>query len=157
MPKGIKSQKTELYFLSNDAVPKIVKLGAFNGFSGLGGQKSEIDATDFDSVAKEFFTGLEDSGTFGANVNLDPTDAGQDALLKIKNDGTVNTFVLCLSDGSTAPTLVSSVVTPPTTRTSYMFDASVQQFTISGDPDNILKGQVQLRITGAVTRTKKAP
>jgi hypothetical protein len=156
MPKGIKTQKTELYFLSNDASPAIIKLGSFNGFSGLGGQKSEIDATDFDSTAKEFFTGLEDSGTFGANINLDPTNAGQDALQQIKDDGTVNKFVLCLSDGIASPTLATDVVTPPTTRTSYMFDASVQQFTVSGDPDNIVKGQVQLRITGAIVRTKKA-
>jgi len=153
MAKGIKTQKTELYFVNNDVAPALVKLGALTDFSGLGGQKAEIDATNLDSLAKEFFTGLEDPGTFSVNLNLDPSDAVHQALLKVKDDGTINDFVLCLSDGSAAPTYSTGTITPPTARTSVHFQASVQQLTVSGAADAIVKAAVQLRITGLPTWT----
>lgn len=153
MAKGIKVQKTELYFVNNETTPALVKLGAITDFSGLGGQKAEIDATNLDSLAKEFFTGLEDSGTFSVNVNLDPSDAVHQELFKVKDDGTINQFVLCLSDGSTAPTYTTGTLTPPTARSSFQFTASVQQLTISGAADAIVKGALQLRISGPIVKT----
>jgi hypothetical protein len=154
MPKGIKTQKTALYFAVADAM---LKLGALTEFNGLGGQKGEIDATNLDSDAKEFFTGLEDSGTFSCNINIDPADGSQQALFDIKDSGEVVTFVLALSDGTAAPTIVTDVVTAPTARTAFIFDASVQQFTVSGGADSIVKGAVSLRITGSITRAWKTP
>lgn len=156
MAKGIKTQHTELYFVNNDSAPALVKVGAFTDFNGLGGQKGEIDATNLDSTAKEFFTGLEDSGTFGANINLDPSDSGHQDMIQVKDDGTNNSFILCLSDGSAAPTLTGSTITPPAGRTSVAFTASVQQFTISGAADAIVKAAIQLRITGSVAWSWKA-
>lgn len=156
MPKGIKTQKTELYALTTDVTPVFVKIGAFLDFSGLGGTRAEIDATNLDSLAKEFFAGLEDSGTFGANINLDPTDVGQQEMFTLKDAGAITSFCLALSDGTALPTLVSTTPTPPTARSSFMFTASVQQFSVSGAADNIVKGAVQLRITGPVTKTWKA-
>lgn len=154
-PKGIKTQKTALYFASaTDA--DVTKLGAITDFNGLGGQKGEIDATNMDSDAKEFFTGLEDSGTFTLGVNIDPKDASQQDVFDLKDSGEVVRWVLALSDGTAAPTVADNVVTLPATRTMFAFDASVQQFTVSGAADNIVKGQLSLRITGAIQRSWKA-
>jgi len=154
MPKGIKTQKTGLYFVNADA---IAKLGALTDFNGLGGQKGEIDATNLDSDAKEFFTGLEDSGTFSCNINIDPTDASQQDVFDIKDSGEVVTWVLALSDGTAAPTIETDEVVAPTGRTAFIFDASVQQFTVSGGADSIVKGAISLRITGAIQRAWKTP
>lgn len=156
MAKGIKTQHTELYFVNNAGTPALVKLGALTDFSGLGGQKAEIDATNLDSLAKEFFTGLEDPGTFSANLNLDPSDAVHQALIKVKDDGTINEFILCLADGTTAPTYSTGSITAPTDRSSVAFSASVQQLTISGAADGILKAAAQFRITGLPAWTWKA-
>jgi hypothetical protein len=154
MPKGVKTQKTGLYFENVDAVSK---LGGLTDFNGLGGQKGEIDATNLDSDAKEFFTGLEDSGTFSCNLNLDPNDATQQAVFDIKDSGEVVTWALCLSDGTTAPTIETDEFTAPVGRTAFIFDASVQQFSVSGAADNIVKGAISLRITGPITRAWKTP
>lgn len=154
--KGIRSQKTRLYFVTNDVSPVLVYLGAFTNFNGLGGSHSEIDATNFESDAKEYFAGLEDNGTFSADLNLDPSDSSHQKLMKVKDDGTNNQFALCLSDGTSPPTLDShGAVVAPSGRTSFVFTASVQQFTLSGAADNIIKGQIQLRITGSVAKNWK--
>lgn len=152
-PKGIKTQKTGLYFALLDAIKKA---GGITNFNGLGGQKGEIDATNMDSDAKEFFTGLEDSGTFTVGVNLDPKDDSQQAIFDLKDSGETVRWALGLSDGTAAPTIANDVLTLPSTRTYFAFDASVQQFTLSGDSDNIVKGQLTLRITGAIQRSWKA-
>lgn len=156
MAKGIKTQHTELYFVNNAGTPAMVKLGALTDFSGLGGQKAEIDSTNLDSLAKEWFTGLEDPGTLSLNLNLDPSDTVHQALFKVKDDGTNNQFILCLSDGVSAPTFATPDITAPTDRTSVAFTASVQQLTVSGAADAIVKAAVQLRISGLPAWTWKA-
>lgn len=155
-PKGTKSQGTELYMLSIDATPVLVKIGAFTDWSGLGAAKSQIDATNLDSLAKEYLPGLKDNGAATFNLNLDPTDTGQISVQAVDDADATTTFVLLLSDGTAEPTLTTGVVTPPTTRSSFMFSASVQEFSTSGSADAIVKAQLQLRITGAVTKTWKS-
>jgi len=153
-PKGIKTQKSGLYFPT--AADEVSKLLAITDWNGLGGQKGEIDATNMDSDAKEFFTGLEDSGTFSLNINFDPREISQQDLWALKDSGDVVPWYLGLSDGVTAPTLVDDVMTAPAARTGFVFDASVQQLTLSAASDNIVKGAITLRISGRVVPTWKA-
>lgn len=152
-PKGIKTQKTGIYFAVAAAVSKLI---AITDWNGLGGQKGEIDATNMDSDAKEFFTGLEDSGTLSLGINLDPREVSQQALWDLKDSGEVVPWYLGLSDGTAAPTVTDEAIVAPAARTGFAFEASVQQLTLSGAADNIVKGQITLRITGKILPTWKA-
>lgn len=152
-PKAIKTQKTQLYFA---IAAQATKLGAITNFNGLGGQKPEIDTTNLDSEAKEFLTGLEDSGTFSVNVNIDPKDTSQEQVFALKDSGEVVAWALCLSDGAAAPTANAGDLAAPDDRSCFIFAATVQQFTVSGEADNIVKGQITLRITGKIARHWKA-
>lgn len=111
-----------------------VSVGGLNTYSGFDGQASEIDVTDMDSKAKEFVLGLQDFG----NLQLDlkailPTDSGQLAIRAAKASGTKKVYRIVGSDGMTEA-----------------FFAYAKKFSESSGVDQVKKGQIGLRITGAV-------
>ena len=74
----------------------------------------------------------------------------------IKDSGIASQFVVCYSDGVAAPTLAGDVITPPSDRSGAVFSALVQQIAVTGDVDNVLKGAITLRVTGAVSHFNKS-
>lgn len=106
-------------------------VGEVSGLSGFDGQAAEIDVTNMLSVAKEFLTGLQDFGNMQFNMFL-VTDTGQAALRSAKETQAAKVFSITLSNG-----LVAACV------------AFVKQLTFSADPDDAVKSQVTLRITGS--------
>ena len=111
-----------------------VSVGGLNTYSGFDGQASEIDVTDMDSKAKEFVLGLQDFG----NLQLDlkailPLDAGQLAIRAAKASGSKLVYRIVGSDGMTEA-----------------FFAYAKKFSESSGVDQVKKGQIGLRITGAV-------
>ncbi|MCP3852125.1 MAG: hypothetical protein GY694_18075 [Gammaproteobacteria bacterium] len=125
---AIKSQGTALT-IDATAIGNIV---SYDGFDGAA---QEIDITNLASTAKEYEVGLVDNGNFGFEVNVDDSDAGQAALTAAKNAGTTDTYVLTLTGGDT--------------RT---FDALVVSFSESAGVDDVVKGSVQLKISGSVVK-----
>lgn len=102
-------------------------------YSGLDGQKSEIDVSNLQSAAKEFIPGLEDFGQFTVEVDVDNTDAGQLALRANKSSNTRTYFNLTLPNGK-----------------KRVFQGFVKQFSEQGGVDQVVKGSAVVRITGAV-------
>ena len=100
------------------------------------GSSVEIDVTNFASTAKEFIFGLQDSGSAKFEVDIDNSDAGQAALTAAKVASSLKTFKITLPSGTT----------PNATFTAY-----VKQFARSAGVDNVVKGSIDLRISGAVT------
>lgn len=154
--KAVKSQKTKLYFVNNDTTPALVACDQVSNASGLGGSKSDIDITNFDSDAKEFLVGLEDPGTLSLDLVFDPTNLSHQDLIKLKDGGTRNPMILCLSDGTTAPTYSAGAITAPTGRTSASFLASVQQVQFDVAKDGAVMAKVNLRLSGSITWTYAA-
>lgn len=103
-------------------------------FSGFDGSASELDKTNLDSTAKEIGMGLIDNGNFTVEIDVDRADAGQAALRSAQVAGAIKTFKLTLPNSKTA------------TFTGY-----VKKFSEQGGVDAIVKGSVDLRISGAVT------
>lgn len=112
-----------------------VVIGNIISYDGFDGAAQEIDTTNLASTAKEYEVGLVDNGNFGFEVNVDDSDLGQAALTTAKNAGTTDTYVLTLTGGDT--------------RT---FDALVVSFSESGGVDDVIKGSVQLKISGSVVK-----
>lgn len=123
------------YTSGGTATPQTyTKVNGFLSFDGFDGAASEIDTTDFDSVAKEFILGLVDNGKFGFEIKRIATDSGQLALAAARVSGAVTGFKLTLPDTKVAT-----------------WNALVKTMPVSGAVDAMLKGKVDTRITGAVT------
>lgn len=105
--------------------------------SGLGGQKPDIDITNFDSTAKEFLTGLEDPGQVQVEINFAPGAASHDTLWTLKNDGTSRTWQIRMSGSSPYD--------------YFQFSATVQQFQVNFQTDDVVRATVTLRVSGAIT------
>jgi|SRR5690625_3249375 len=111
-------------------------ISQITNFSGLGGAGAEIDVTTLDSTAREYAMGLADNGEFSFDLVLDPDDPGQAALRTARDDRTQHNIEIELTDS---------------TPTTIGFLASVREFSITGGVDEVLRGTVTLRVSGAVT------
>lgn len=103
-------------------------------YSGFDGSASEIDVTNLDSEAKEFRIGLEDNGQFTIELDRDFSDFGQIALLAARDSQASKNFKLTLSNGENAK-----------------FIGFVKKFSLNGGVDQVVKGSVDIRISGPVT------
>lgn len=106
----------------------------WKSWNGFDGQASELDKTNLSSSAKEFGLGIVDPGSLQIELDDDLADTGQGLLLAAYQ----------------TPSLKQFKVTLPNTKTAT-FAAFVRKFAQSGGTDQVLKRQVELRITGAVT------
>lgn len=101
----------------------------------------EIDNTDYDSIAKEFFFGLVDNGTATFQVKYKPSDPVIKRLDALAGTDKVTNFYIQFSDGTT----------------KWSFAALVKSFTpTAGGVDDLVKAQLTLRVTGPVTKTYAA-
>jgi hypothetical protein len=102
-------------------------------YNGFDGQASEIDVTNLSSTAKEIRLGLVDFGNLTIEVDHDESDPGQAALLAAYNASTSRTFKVTLPNSNTAT-----------------FTAYVRKFGVQGGVDQVVKRQIELRISGSV-------
>lgn len=134
-----KTQGTLLQLKSAVGVSPVTYTAVANvvSISGIGGQKSDIDITNFDSTAKEFLTGLEDPGEVQVEINFAPSAATHDTLWTLKNDGTLRTWRVRMS--GTSP------------YDYFEFAATVKQFQVNFQTDDVVRATVTLRLSGAIT------
>lgn len=148
----LKTQGTELYLLDeSDSGNEVRKIGQITSISGVGGEAGEIDITDFDSTAREFVTALKDNGSVSLELNWDPQDESHQTLDSIVG-GDNKRFVIACSEGATDVTYSSSF-TLPTDRTTLDFEAGVRSFQKDASADEVWRGSVSMRVSGAITIT----
>jgi hypothetical protein len=151
----VKTQGTKLYFVDPSG-PTLVALGAPTGISGLGGPADQIETTDLDAmVDKEYVRGLGNPGQLSVPFNLVPSNASQQALFDLKESGENVNWCMALSDGTAAPVLAGSSITPPAARTSFGFSAYISDVTIDAATNEIVRGTLTLQRSGPVTPTWK--
>lgn len=133
---GLDTTNFTTYTSGGSATPSQVTVGNLVSVPMPGGNKTELDVTNLDSLAKEFIGGLRDSGQATVGFHSDQTNAGQMVLLSsfAASGNALSTFVLTLPNGKT--------------RT---FSAYVMNF---GEPtigvDQVLTGSATLRISGKI-------
>lgn len=111
-----------------------LKVGNFKTYNGLDGQASEIDVTNLDSQAKEIRLGLVDFGQIQVEVDHNLQDVGQARVQNQYLSGAITPFLLSLPNGDTAS-----------------FNAFARKFSLQGGVDQVVKRQLDLRISGPVT------
>ena len=103
-------------------------------YSGLDGAAGELDTTDLDSVAMEYIGGLRDEGKFGYECKILNTDPGQLAVRAARTTGGIKSLKLALPDATVAT-----------------FSVIVKTVPLTGSTNSVLKGSVDMKITGPVT------
>ena len=151
---AIKTQGTEL-FVKTDA-NTFTKIGKVTGVTGTGGQKDQIDVSDLDSTDHEYLAGLGNPAAASVQMNFDPSDATHQALETMYQDGTEEIFVIGLSDGTAPPTVVSDVITLPTSRTFIQFSGYIADYPADLNLNDAARSTMQVQRTGARTVAFKA-
>lgn len=125
--------------IGDGASPEVfTAIAGVRDIGGLGGgSAAEIDITTLLSTAKEFAVGLPDEGTVTLELNYDPTDITQKDLEDARDDQTLTNF---------------QIITPSAGAT-FAFAGYVTTFEKSFGADNVIIGNVQIRISGIVTKT----
>ena len=149
---ALKSQGTELYFI--DAAGELKKLTCPTGISGINsGSKSQINSTCLsDTVDEQFVAGLRSPGAVSIPYNVHRKDESHIALDALDKSGELTGFMVCLSDGTTAPTLTTGVITAPTGRTCVAFKAYIAENTWDVAQNEIVKGNLSIQRSGEVTK-----
>lgn len=152
---SIKTQGTALYFKNTTVDPAVVtKLDCPTGITGLGGVADQIETTCLDATEdKTYVRGLGSPGQVNVPFNLDPASASHQALFLLKTSGVTVNWMVCLSESTTAPTLVAGVLTAPVDRTALAFNAYVADVTIDVATNEVVKGTLILQRSGVVTAT----
>ncbi len=107
---------------------------AINGLRS--GSRSETDVTDLTSVAKEFRLGLKDNGSLTLAVNYNADEAGHIRLETALDESDPSHFRITDPLGNI-----------------FTFYGLVKKFDIGWAVDSVEKSNVEIRITGAVTKT----
>lgn len=155
------SQGTELFFVDvvSTTDPTIVKMACPTGITGLGGPRDEIEDTCLDNTDdKTYKAGLGNPGDVSVPFNLVPRDGSHQILFALKAAGTVLNWIECLSESATDPTIDSDgEFVAPTDRSSFAFEAFVKDVNIDVATNDIVRGTLTLKRSGAVTFTAYTP
>lgn len=151
----IRTQGTELFVIDTITVPNdpaIVKMSCPTGVQGLGGARDQLEDTCLDTTGdKTYQAGLGNPGQVSVPFNLIPRDDGHQALFAWKSDGSVMRWMVCLSEGTTAPTLdTDDTFIAPTDRTTIEFSGFVSDVNIDIATNEIVRGTLTIQRSGDV-------
>jgi len=150
MALGLKTQGTEIYLLDDtNSGSEVLKFGNITDVGEFGPTAGDIDVTNMDSGAFEFFSGLVDNGTVTVGFNYDPQNLTQQQLTALAG-GTNKRFVIACSEAATDVTY-SSIFDIPTDRTTFDFQASVQGTPKGASVNDVWRGTISLRVSGVIT------
>ena len=156
---AIRTKGTELYFVFQDTSGyHMVKLGCPKGISGLGGSKPQIDETCLDSEEMEFGPGMGNPGAITVDLDFDTSKISHKDLIAMDEDDTVTTWVVCLSDGTAAPTVDvgSGNITCPSTRTYISFQGYIADLPLDFKVNANVASAASIQRSGAKTWHYKA-
>lgn len=154
---SIKTQGTHLYLKDvTGTEPAVMKFACPTGITGLfSGSQDEIDETCLDDTVRRFVLGLKDGGELSAPFIFDPTENSSHRTVFALN--VLNTTIeacICLSDGTSAPTLDSNGdFVAPANRTSIIVPVLVKAIPIDIAGNEVVRGTLPLRVNGSATLT----
>ena len=128
---------------ATSAFGTILKKGAtaiaeITGISGPGISRETITTTHMESTNgwQTYIGGLKDGGEVSVDVNFLPTNATQMAAIADLKDGSVDTYTIVWSDGSS---------------TEWSFSALVTGIEVNADMSDKLSGSITFKVSGEPT------
>lgn len=157
MEGTVKTQGTQLFMIDKftSSTPEIIRFVCPTGISGLGGPKDQVDTTCLEVTDdKTSVAGLGNPGEVAVPFNLIPSSFSHQSLFDLKELGTTLSWIACLSESKTPPTLGSNdEFDPPNDRTSFMFKAYIADVNIDIATNEIVRGTLTLQRSGTVIPT----
>ena len=151
---SIKTQGTNLYFIDGSSV---VTMGCPTGITGLGGTRDQIETTCLNATDdKSYVSGLGNPGQISVPFVFSPSDTSHQKLLALHDTGAVTDWMIGLSDGTAAPTIVSGQLSMASTRTAASFDAFVADINVDIATNEVVRGTLTLQRSGSVAWSYKA-
>ena len=151
---AIKTQGTNLFFISSAVVKTLT---CPTGITGLGGARDQIETTCLENTDdKTYLAGLGNPGQVSVPFVFDPSAADQKLLYALHDSGEIINWMVGFSDGTTAPTIVSGVLTMASTRSAAQFSAFVSDVNIDVATNEIVRGTLTLQRSGNVAWSWKA-
>lgn len=155
------TQGTQLYVMKQTVSPHIaVVAAALQGLAGIGGVKSSIKLSNFDSAGyDEYAGGLVDPGKPNGNMILDFNSSAHQLFKTLLGLGATadTSFFYGAADGTSAPTVVAGVLTPPTsgspplyTRSGFLWNGFVNEFSQSAQVNNVIMAKFGCQASGAI-------
>jgi hypothetical protein len=157
MGNVLKSKHTQLFIAIGAA--EVIKVTRVRSVGFPDGQASEIDISDFDDDWDQFVAGRKATGSTTIEVIYDSVDS--EALERLHETGEVVNFLVTapLSEvaGVPKPAAVGGVITPPATVLCKQFNGFVQNFAVQVADNDVWKGTMTIRGSGAVLTHRPAP
>lgn len=158
--KSYSTQGGQLYF--PNVANTVVAVAQMTGFTGLGGKKSKIDITNYDSVNyKEYAGGLIDAGELNFDLIWDFTNVNHKLVQSLVESANASrSFFFGASDGTAAPTYNAGLLVVPNaanavTRSGFLFYGYFSMFQVDAPVDNIIKVKAAVQQSGGITTYAK--
>ena len=155
--KALKSQRTQMYvaFQTGATAFTMITLQDVSAIPNIGNPvKAKLDATDLDSVAKEYVAGLSDAAEMSLSYMLRGS-VNQQRLRDLDASGVISRFMICYSENTAQPTMspTTGVFTPALGRSHSTFSAYVSSMAFSVAVDAVIQGTIGLQVSGSVSTT----
>jgi len=154
MAGSVKTQGTRLYFIDTltSSDPALVGMACPTGITGLGGPADQIEDTCLSETERTYVRGLGTPGQVSVPFILKPQEQSHQVLFDLKEQGDNLSWLICLSDGTTVPTLASDdTFNVPTDRTCFEFIAYISDVNIDIASNEVVRGTLTLQRSGVVT------
>lgn len=157
---SVKTQGTHLFLIAaiGSDPAEIFKFECPTGITGLGGARDQIDDTCLDETQdRTFAAGLGNPGQVSIPFVYKPTAESHQILFDLKEAAERLQWLVGLSDGVAAPTLLSGAFVQPTDRSGFEFTAYIADINIDIATNEVVRGTLTLQRSGAVVPFFKAP
>jgi len=151
---NIRTQRAQIYFVTAPTVATEIQQNA--GFTGvLAGARDQIDTTHLMSDEREFEGGFNNPGPITIQLIWDTALASHAALNTLRASGARVPFMVCDSDGTTVPTVVSSAFGAFATRTNHRFIGYVADIALDYALNEVVRATVTIQRSGPTTTTPR--
>jgi len=151
---AFETKGTHLYFV-DPVTHAAVKLTCPTGITGIGGgSKDKIDTTCLDETGayRTYVGGFADASEVSVPFILYKGDGSHESLFTMRDSNSVVSWLVGLSDSSTAPTVTSNFeLDPPNARTCLTFDGYVSNLTIDAATNEVVRGTLTIQPSGTTT------
>src|SRR5690606_29119259 len=146
---------TEIFLVDPSAPTVLLPMECPTSVSKSGGARNMIEILCLNAIDPEYRAGTRTPTTFSIPFALIPTDVSHQTLFDLQEAGEVVPFNIALSDGTTDPTVTTGAITPAADRTSFGFDAIIEDVAIDIATNDVVRGTLALRMTGPLPITLK--
>lgn len=155
---ALKTQGTELFVLDESGSPPVVvEIGCPTTYNPGGSSRDQIEITCLGDAERSYESGVGTPAQETFEIIFDPDDDSHRLLETLQESGAKASWYAGLSDGTNAPTSPAGELVAATSRTGFIFTASVAGVSYAIPVNEVVRATVTLQRSGARVWTYKNP